>query len=280
MATTAEKRAWLREQGYNPSVKGALGDELEAAYAAAHPGTNGDTPPLDLDGDPDEGFDVSAADDPPEDTGETPPRRPRRGASKPAGKTGRSLPWRRKPGAKAKPKHARVPVDEVISGGWRLLARLARPVPPLERTLKVQSPVAGLLLEDTVKGTIVDTVLQPIARLQTQGKAVAALAGPPLLVTAGTLHLQRAAAAGEQPNAMVMSVIHEALRESLMLWMEVAGPKFEQALARERDFEERHGQSVDEMIAWIFSPPPDPRDGEAVAAEDAAVKRAQGILKE
>ena len=282
MATTAEMRAWLRAEGYEPSVKGALSADQLAAYEAAHPHANGST---DDEGDPWAGGqwegDVSAAAEPPPDTGETPPRRPRAG-SKPAGKTGRTWPWGKKSTGtkKAKPKHPRVPVDEVISGGWRLLARIARPVPPLERTLKVQSPVAGLLLEDTIKGTLADTVLQPIARMQAQGKVVAALAGPPLLVTAGTIHMQAAAKADQPPNPVFMGIISEALRESLMLWMDVAGPKFELALQREKDFEDRYGQGVDDMIAWIFSPPPDPRDTAAVAAEDEAIKRAQGILRE
>jgi hypothetical protein len=280
-ATTAEKRAWLRAQGYDVSVKGSLSDELEAAYDAAHPSANGDAGRVEAD----EDFDLSAVDfaaDPPEDTGETAPKRPRATGKPAAGKTSRTWPWAKKTAAKgkAKPKHPRIPVDDVISGGWRLLARVARPVPPLERTLKVQSPVAGLLLEDTIKGTALDTVLQPIARMQAQGKVVAALAGPPLLVTAGTLHMQRAAATGTEPNPVFMAVITEALRESLMLWMDVAGPKFEAALAKEREFEEHYGQNVDQMIAWIFSPPPDPRDAAAVAAEDDAIKRAQGILKE
>lgn len=278
MATTAEMRAWLRAEGYEPSVKGALAADQVAAYDAAHPGTNGDS-----EADPWAGGDyegTSLAADPPDDTGETAPRRPR--ASKPAGKTGRTWPWGKKTaaGKKAKAKHPRVPVDEVISGGWRLMARIARPVPPLERTLKVQSPVAGLLLEDTIKGTLADTILQPIARMQAQGKVVAALAGPPLLVTAGTVHMQRAAAAGAEPNPVFMGIVTEALRESLMLWMDVAGPKFELALQREKDFEDRYGQGVDDMIAWIFSPPPDPRDQAAVAEEEAAIKRAQGILRE
>lgn len=284
MATTAEMRAWLRAEGYEPSVKGALAADQIAAYDAAHQSANGDEDEHDPwaggQWEDSHDSDVSAAAEPP-DTGETPPRRPRPG-SKPAGKTGRSWPWGKRAAGKgkAKPKHPRVPVDEVISGGWRLLARIARPVPPLERTLKVQSPVAGLLLEDTIKGTLADTILQPVARMQAQGKVVAALAGPPLLVTAGTIHLQRAEAAGQPPNPVFMGIVSEALRESLMLWMDVAGPKFELALQREKDFEDRYGQDVDDMITWIFSPPPDPQDRAAQAAEDEAIKRAQGILRE
>jgi hypothetical protein len=158
------------------------------------------------------------------------------------------------------------------------MARIARPVPPLERTLKLQSPIAGLLLEDAIAGTLADTALQPIARLQFQGKTAAALLGPPMLVTAGTLHMQRAAQEGKPPNAMVMGIIHEGLRETLMVWMDVAGPKFEVALKRERDFEAQYGTKVDEWIAFLFSPPANPADEEAVKAEEDAIRRAQGIM--
>lgn len=149
---------------------------------------------------------------------------------------------------------------------------------PLERVLKVQSPVAGALMEDAVAGSMLDGLLQPIARVMGQGKVVAALAGPPILVTAGTLHMQRAAAEGKPPNPVVMGVIYEGLRETLMVWMDVAGPKFEAALAREREFEARYGADVDGFIQFLFSPPADPADAEAMRAEEDAVRRAQGIV--
>src|SRR6516162_3949626 len=50
------------------------------------------------------------------------------------------------------------------------------------------------------------------------------------------------------------------------------------ALQREKEFEEKFGQSVDGMIQLIFAPLPDPADAEAVAAEEDAIRRAQGIL--
>jgi hypothetical protein len=272
MATTTEKRRWLKAEHEAgnltepPPVHGVLPPSLEAMYDAAHPSANGadDDNPF---GDPP---DVSAA--------ETPPARPPRAKTRPKF----TAPWSKpKTGrAKAKAKRPRVPVDELIGGGWRLMTRVARPLPPLERTLKIQAPVAGLLLEDAVAGTVLDSVLQPIARVMGTGKTVAALVGPPLLVTAGTLHMQRAAMEGKQPNPAVMGVIHEGLRESLMVWMEVAGPKFDQALARERDFEARYGADVDAFIAFLFSPPPNPENPAQAQAEADAIRRVQGIVVE
>ncbi len=281
--TAADKRAWLRDQGYKVPEKGTLRAELEAAWAAAHPGANGDSEaspgpdyPDGMTGDefaepeiPDEVFDELA---------EGAPRKP------PAPRGGMPARWRppwsrggqqrKGKGRKRKP---RVSVEDVICGGWRIMARAARPVPPLQRTLRVQAPVAGLLLDDAVRGTLVDKMLQPIARAQVQGKVVAALAGPPVLVTVISMHLAQCQQAGTDPNPVFMSAASEMLRESLIIWMDVAGPKFEAALARERAFEEHYGQDVDAFTSWLFAPPPDPGDDQAVAEEEAALRRAQGL---
>jgi hypothetical protein len=268
-ASTAEKRAWLRDNGYDPGRNGVLSPDLVAAYDAAHADANGDSDPYLFVND-------VVTPDPPDP--ETRPRRQPRAATP---RLARLNPWAKPKRArkkKAAPKRERVPVDEILSGAWRLMARVARPVPPLERVLKLQSPVAGALLEDSVKGTMADTLLQPLARMQEQGKTVAALVGPPVLVTAGALYMQRCMQAKQAPNPVVVATLHEMLRESLMVWMDVAGPKFEAALSRERDFEEKYGQSVDDTIDWIFSPPPNPADEEAVKAEETAIRRAQGVL--
>ncbi len=211
--------------------------------------------------------------------GEEVPRRPARGAA--VARRGRGRRWRfggsqqrNKKSGKAKP---RVSVEDVIAGGWRIMARVARPVPPLQRTLRVQAPVAGLLLEDAVKGSLVDKMLQPIARMQLQGKVVAALAGPPVLVTVISMHLAQCQQQQVPPNPIFMSAATEMLRESLIIWMDVAGPKFEAALERERAFQEHYGQDVDAFMDWLFTAPPDPADADAMAEEEAAVRRAQGI---
>lgn len=286
MTTISDKRRWLRENGYEVSERGALSADLSAIYDSAHPGPNGhdDYPEgmtsLDFGPDPG-GDDVPEAAPPPgtaaDSGGEAPPKRPR--ASRPAGRN--RFPWQRgKPArgkGRAKAKKPRVPVDEVIGGAWRMLARFAAPVPPLQRTLRVQAPVAGLLLEDSIKGTFLDGIMQPVARMQAEGKTVAALIGPPMLVTAISVHVQRAALAGIDPNPAFMAISMEALRESLMIWVSVAGPKFEEAIAREREFEDHYGQGVEEFIGFLFAPPVPPGDMAAASAEDEAIRRAQGL---
>lgn len=274
MATAAEIRDWAQEHSYDLGSKGRIPAGVRTAYEAAHPGQPPDPAPDYPPGMGDDDFSDPA--EPPSvpepDTGETKPKsgtaRARRGFPKLGSHKGK----------RAKAKAPRVPVDDAICTVWRGLARIARPLPPLERTLRIQAPVAGLLLEDTVKGTIVDTALQPLARMQTQSRTVIALAGPPVLVTAITLHCQRAAVAGQQPNPVFMSMATEMLRESLMVWQQVAGPKFADAMEREKRFEAEFGQSIDAMLELIMAPPAAPGDTEAQAAEDDAIKRAQGIL--
>lgn len=274
MSDAAQIRAWAAENGYELGSKGRIPATVRAAYGAATGQPVAEAPDY-PDGMTEDDF--SDPDGPPADPGgqgDEPESRPRPGAGKkPRTRLSFTRPAGKKKGGHAKP---RVPVEDTISNAWRLLARMARPIPPLERTLKMEAPVAGVLLEDTIKGTVIDAVLQPIARYQAKGKAGAALLGPPVIITAISLHVQRQAMNGQHPNPLFMSAATEMLRESLMLWLEVAGPKFDAALAREREFEQRHGQSVDELIAWLLSEPVNPADPESVRDEQAAYRRAWG----
>jgi len=270
-------REWARGNGYEVSVKGAIPGNIQAAYDAAHPAANGATGP-DY---PDDDFESAFADMPDEDMKETAPKAPPKSGSRTSAgsKSGGARSFFRKKtgGAKAK-KAPRVSTEDLLGSVWRGLAKMATPLPPLHRTLRVQAPVAGLLLEDAVKGTMADAVLQPLARWMNQGKVVSALLGPPVLVTAISVHMQQAVQQNREPHPLFMSVSTEALRGSLMTWMDVAGPKFELALRREKEFEEKYGSSVDDFIQMLFAPPANPADEAAVKAEDDAIRRAQGIL--
>ncbi len=101
------------------------------------------------------------------------------------------------------------------------------------------------------------------------GEALFALLGPPVLVTAIQL----------QPDSAPF--ILPVLRESLLSWCKVAGPKMAEAMKREMEFESEFGQNVDEMLAFLFSQPDDPDDpAAAMAAEEEAVRRAQQSLQD
>lgn len=296
MADAAKVRKWAKENGHGAArgvLKRALIDEWDTShpddpYTASPPrgAMNGDggtaTPDY-----PDDDFEAMFPDpaasgaeshgDGPGDTGETPPSKPRP-RQRAKGSAGSKWPFGKRPAPKAKRKPPRVSTEDLLGSLWRAGAKLATPLPPLQRTLRLQAPVAGLLLEDAVKETMLDPFLQPLARLANSGKTIQALAGPPAFVTAIMLHQMQRAQAGEDPQPLFMSIATEGLRSSLMAWMDVAGPKFEVAMQREAEFEAKYGQTVDETIVLIFAMPVDPADAEAVQAEDDAIRRAQGIL--
>jgi hypothetical protein len=272
MTDAAVIRAWLREQGDDIGERGTIPQAARDRYEAAHNATGGnagapstaprgpDYPPGMTDAD----FDISEPGAPPESAEVRPrtvamPTRRERLAS-----------WRRKqaPKGKARKPKPRVPVDDLIAGVWRGLAGFTRPLPPTSRLLKIQAPVAGAILEDTVKGTAVDRLLQPIARAGKSGEAVAVLVGPPLLVTAVQL----------QPESAPF--IMPVLRELMLRWCKVAGPKMTEALKREKEFEEEFGQNVDELLAFLFSDLTVHEGESPLQAEEEAVKRAQETLQD
>lgn len=290
MPTASDIRKWAGENGVVVEPRGNIPKDVRELYDAAHPAPNGSGGTSHPDY-PDDDFETAFG-EPPADDAETfdesamaeeKPRRPKAGA----GRTARPQPkgssrfWQRgtrnSTNSKAK-KKPRVSTEDLLGSLWRGMAKLATPLPPLQRTLRIQAPVAGLLLEDAVKDTAVDTLLQPLARIAGQGKVVSALLGPPVIVTALCVHVQQRAQMQQEPNPLFLSVGTEALRSSLMTWMDVAGPKFEIAVRREKEFEDKYGQSVDELIAFLLGPPVNPADQAAVLAEEEAIRRAQGIV--
>jgi hypothetical protein len=285
MATATEVRTWAVAEGAATS-RGKLPAAVITQWNTDHPndpyepgvtrdGFTGNTPDYPAD-DFDSMFPEPETDTVPADTGETPPRRPKAAGKRPGGLRGLFKP---KPAPKGKGKTVpRVSTEDLLGAVWRGAAKLMTPLPPLQRTLRMQAPVAGMLMDDVVQGTIVDPLLQPLARLANQGKAVQALVGPPVFVSAICVHQMQAAQNQTEPNPFFMAIASEGLRSSLMAWMDVAGPKFDAAMEHEAEFEAKYGRRVDDMIALIFSPPPDPSDVQAVMAEEDAIRRAQGIL--
>jgi hypothetical protein len=121
---------------------------------------------------------------------------------------------------------------------------MAQPINvPVARTLALQAPVAGMVLEDTVKDTLIDRILQPVARAGQGGEAAFALLGPPLIV--GLLTSPRGQA--------LQPVLVPALKQSLRSWIKIAGPKLEKLEEEEREFEEHYGQRIDAMIEFILT---------------------------
>lgn len=144
-------------------------------------------------------------------------------------------------------KKPRVSVDRLVSGIWSGLSRLTANVNlPVARVLNAQAPVAGMLLEDVIKNTVVDRALQPFARASQGGELAFALIAPPLLV--GALTSER----GQTPEGQ--AVLMPLLQASLKSWIDVAGPKLEEHTEREREFKEKYGATIDALIAGFFAP--------------------------
>lgn len=260
--TAAEIREWAKRTDWR-----GPGGEPVADRGKLPPGIRQDYELYAMTKDPepdgpdyDEG--VTEADFPPDPPEETRPR-PVRPPKKTDAFLARVWGQKRKPG-RAKPKRPRMPADKLISGVWRIGARVLAPVDvPVARVLQTQAPVAGVLLDPIIKETLLDRVLQPLARIEEGGEVVFALAGPPVLV--GLLH--------RFPQAA--DILVPALEEAVVTWMTIAGPALVEAEKKKAEFREQYGADVEDLVKlWFagvpgFDPAADPAAadaGEPVAA--------------
>lgn len=148
------------------------------------------------------------------------------------------------PAKKTTSRKPRTSVAGLIGTVWNFASKMVpAPLYPVANMLAIQSPVAGAILEDMVKDTVVDTFLQPVARVFKGGDVAFALVGPPVLVAAATM----------RPNAQ--PIIEPMLREALKSWINVAGPKLIERAQEEKEFQEKYGAQIDDMIRMIFTPP-------------------------
>lgn len=270
MSDDADIRAVLREHGYDPPARGRLSEDWLERHAEIIAGTAEGPDP-----------DATEADPPPDTAGsaqETPaaeqrPRRPGRTRTRRQpltdrlkGARGKAKPGR---GGRAKPKHPRVPVDRLTGMLWEALGRMFTPIsPPTGRCLQLQAPVAGLLMEDVVKGTMADRFVQPWARAEEKGKKVLAVAAPPMIVLA----LEQAQGLPDAQRQVREAFLLPMLLESLMMWDDVAGEKIEEQMARaEREGPRR--ERAERIMAMIFAPPTPA--GPATSSEDEQAAQAQ-----
>lgn len=154
--------------------------------------------------------------------------------------SGRSKPQTAR-AAVRKAKRPRVSTENVVGFLWGGFAALVKPISaPAARAFAMEAPIAGMVLDETIKGTFTDRLLQPLARAEAQGKVWGALLAPPLLV----------AAIDKRPDKAEMLL--PMLRQSLAWHIEVAGPKMEEKAKRDAEFEEKYGANVDMLIGMIF----------------------------
>lgn len=246
---TTDIRDWLRTNRPDLKVqpRGAIGKDALAVYRDEHPADEVRETPDELEA----------------DTGETRPGHADEVAPADSG-TAR---WLRRGAPRAqrpRTSHRRVPVDGLLSMAWGALGKLtSTPATlPVGRCMQLQAPAAGMVLDDALRGSIVDRMAQPLARGAKRGEAVFGVIGPPILV----------AAVCQRPE--LYDVVRPMLVEALKSWILLAGPKIKKAKEREEKLlAELDGDltSIDDMIDMLFAPPPATQEpeGESDAPDSA-----------
>jgi hypothetical protein len=250
MATVTEMRTRLREAGEEVPARGRLGPDHIARYrelADSEP-----SEPWDVGG----GDELASPDEAEPDVPMTPeqsPRTPR--SARRARPVGERIFGRRDPKTQAgKGKVKKIPrmsLEHLVGRGWEAIARFSAPLSlPVSRCLQVQSPVAVMILEEVVAGTTIDRFLQPVARAEAKAEKVLALVAPPILVLA----IEQSQQLPPQQMMMRQAFLMPMLKESLRVWLQVAGPKVEEAARKEAEYQEKFGHTIDEMIGLFFGP--------------------------
>lgn len=236
MSSIQDIREWGRQQEEWSDVpnKGRLPKGLRTAYMDAHPDEamkNARTT-LGMDDNPYQTFDnVTLVD-------ETKPKQEPTTREKI-----RTAVAKRKTPAAPKKAKPRMSVDRLVQRIWEFGARMVGPVNPyVSRVIAYQAPVAGIILEPAIKDTVVDKLLQPIARTEKGAETLFALLGPPLLVGVVTYRPSSA--------PLVLPV----LRESLAVMIEVCGPAMEQVKQRQEEWEQKYGTDVDKLLEALLAP--------------------------
>lgn len=281
----AVKRAVLREHGYDVPDKGKLSNEHLAAYERLR------QQPADYDGGvtaADFGDDDESGDDYEESAEESTPRSvggQRGSRAKTAGVKARGLFGRARKTAKpkvTKKRHAWVGTADVIEHFWSQLAWSARPIPPLQKILAAQAPTAGVVLQDALRGSIVDrAILQPVARFEDRAQAINAMAGPPIwtimisMFGGAQINPATGKPALDEDGMYVFdnrtAPMVGGLRFSLMSWLKVAAKSADDIIESAAELT-KLGEEADKLIQWILAPSEpgqSPKDMEKEARDKA-----------
>ena len=255
MSEMQDIRVWARENGWDVADKGRLPGSVKAAYDARAAADELSQLGQDIDGEPM----IIRPDD---EVAPEAPAAPVPAERKPEPPARRSI-FDRKPKPPARPDRKRVSIENVLSSGWALgamaLARSPQAI-PVARVMEMQAPVAGIVGEELLKGTMVDRLLQPLARGGRKAELGMALAGPPLLVGMMTARPE------------LFPVLRPMLKMAMMSWMDVADKPMQQLARRQEHFAERFGDvDLDAMIDSLWADVPVPSE-----AEEEAIRRARG----
>jgi hypothetical protein len=123
-------------------------------------------------------------------------------------------------------------------------------LPPIEKVLYLQAPLAGQIIEDTVRNTAIDRFAQPVARVDRQFKALEALTAP-AWVAAIMLRGEKDADGKYTPATTMM---FGGLRHALLSMSRAVDVNFDELKQKGQDLKTRSGD-IDAMIAYIFEMP-------------------------
>jgi hypothetical protein len=242
MTTDAVVRAWAKDSGVDVPARGQVPKGVRDQYDAANPPP--DNPGLSVDGPPSEHGYAETEPMPTRPVGHADEVAPTRAPTERKGFTFRRP--RATPGARAaKATHKRVSLEGVCEGAWNILGNMigSQGLVPTGRVLKLQAPIAGAILEDAVKGTVIDRLAQPLARHGEATKELGALLGVPIIVTMMTVKPQSA--------QQLLPTLKRSLRE----WAIIAGPRIKAREKREEKALEQLGvdaKGLDELVdTWV-----------------------------
>lgn len=240
MSDNQDIRVWAAANGWDIQSKGRLAADVKAAYEAAQ---NGHQP--EPEGEPmvitmtDEAPPADVTPAAPDERKPEPPRKPGMFQRKPK-ETG--------------PRRRRVSIENILSSGWALgamaLARKPEAI-PVARVLDLQAPVAGIIGEELLAGTLVDRILQPLARGGRKAELATALIGPPMLVGIMTARPE------------LHPVLRPVLKMTMMSWMELSEPAMRKVQKRQEAWAEKFGDvDLDAMIDLLWTEIPVPSEQE------------------
>ena len=274
--SVTDVREWAKSEGLEVKERGRIPQAVQERYDAEHPELGG----LDDDDGPDSGYDggVTEADFPAaaggelgplesgggtaptadrghelDDTGEQQPRSVLGG--KRSKRSFRERVWGgegTKP-ARPKPAHPRMSLQGLAEDVFLDLAWSVQSLPPVEKVLYLQAPLAGKILDNTVRGTAADRVFQPIARANHQIKGFEALTAPiwvALIMARGRKDEQ----GNYSPETVLM---FGGLRHALLSMTRVTSMNFDKLKKKSEELRTASGE-IDRMIEWLFEVPEQP----------------------
>jgi hypothetical protein len=240
-------RVWARANGYNLTDKGPISAEVRDAYAMREESEldSRDLESRDLENDASALLDGPTPGPTPVPTAPTavPTLGPTPGEVAPVEPGKRR--WR--PKVNTSGPRRRESLETLATGVWGAVAMLSARSKrlPTARVLELQAPVAGIVVDDVLRGTLADRLLQPLARTGKRGETVLALVGPVVLVEL----IQR------RPDMAPQLIPLLAL--ALESWVDIAGPKLLAAQKRRQKRIDEIGESgIEDMINALFAPPP------------------------